>query len=196
MWIDSQVSKAVLGQTMTTDNGSSKAQASVHNDVRLDILEADANELQNTINAQLVRPVIDLNFGVQKCYPKVVIRVPREENIELLVNALKELVPLGLPVDAHGMLEKLGLPVPDKNAVLLGPKGHAEEVEVNTVELNSAGSYSDDWVEVGNDVYDEVERIASECNSLEELQKKLQSVEGVEAGRAERLALDLLKARV
>ncbi len=35
-YLDEQISKSVLGQTMTTDNGSSMAQATVHNDVRLD----------------------------------------------------------------------------------------------------------------------------------------------------------------
>lgn len=194
-WIDQQVSKAVLGQTMTTDDGSSKAQATVHNDVRLDILEADANELQNTINSQLVRPLIDLNFGKQKSYPRIVIRVPREENIELMVNALEKLVPLGLRVDSRVILEKLGLPIPDERAPLLGAM-NGGDVAVNAVEINSVEDGQADWVEMGNDVYGEVVRLASGCNSLEELQKKLTSVEGMDKNAVKQLALDLLTERV
>nr|WP_159431042.1 DUF935 family protein [Fontimonas thermophila] len=39
-YLDRQASKAVLGQTMTTDDGSSLAQARVHAEVRADILRA------------------------------------------------------------------------------------------------------------------------------------------------------------
>lgn len=72
-WIDRQVSKAVLGQTMTVDDGSSQAQAKVHNEVRQDIIESDAKQLANTINRDLIRPFVDINFGVQDVYPNVVI---------------------------------------------------------------------------------------------------------------------------
>ena len=44
-WCDAQISKAVLGQTMTTDDGSSLAQAKVHEEVRTDIIRADARSL-------------------------------------------------------------------------------------------------------------------------------------------------------
>lgn len=197
-WIDQQVSKAVLGQTMTTDDGSSRAQATVHNDVRLDILEADANELQNTINTQLVKPLIDVNFGVQTAYPKVVIRVPREENITLMVDALEKLVPLGLPVDAHVVLEKLGLPVPDADAVLLGAHSDHAQAEANTVALNSAGDDDSDWVEIGTDTHDAIVRMAQECSTLEELQEQLDAYEGedLNAHAVQQLALTLLQARV
>nr|WP_284521082.1 DUF935 family protein [Shigella boydii] len=47
---DAQISKAVLGQTMTTDNGSSRSQADVHNQVRMDIVRWDARQLANTLN--------------------------------------------------------------------------------------------------------------------------------------------------
>ncbi len=68
-WADERTSKAVLGQTMTTDDGSSRAQATVHNEVRLDIAKWDARQLEATINEYLVKPFIVLNWGVQKAYP-------------------------------------------------------------------------------------------------------------------------------
>ena len=64
-WLDRQTSKAVLGQTMTTDDGSSQAQATVHNEVRHDILKSDARQLANTLNRDLIQPYVDLNFGPQ-----------------------------------------------------------------------------------------------------------------------------------
>ncbi len=62
---------------MTADDGSSNAQAQVHNDVRVDILEADAKALANTLNRDLLRPYIDLNFGPQADYPRIELEVPK-----------------------------------------------------------------------------------------------------------------------
>jgi phage gp29-like protein len=69
-YLDKQVSKAILGQTMTADDGSSQSQATVHDEVRGDIRDADAMQLADTINRDLIRPYVDLNFGPQKEYPK------------------------------------------------------------------------------------------------------------------------------
>lgn len=119
-YLDKQLSKAVLGQTMTTDDGSSQAQANVHNDVRLDILESDLKQLQSTINRDLIKPFVDLNFGVQDVYPSVIWRLPESEDIDTLVNALEKLVPLGLKVKASEVREKLALAEPGKEDEVLG----------------------------------------------------------------------------
>ena len=57
------MSKVVLGQTMTDENGGSLAQAMVHNQIRIDILQDDARQLANTINRDLIAPFVALNFG-------------------------------------------------------------------------------------------------------------------------------------
>ncbi|MCM0081789.1 DUF935 domain-containing protein [Geomonas sp. Red32] len=71
-WLDKQVSKAILGQTMTADDGSSQSQALVHDEVRNDIRDSDAIQLADTLNRDLVRPWVDLNFGPQEHYPRIV----------------------------------------------------------------------------------------------------------------------------
>lgn len=108
---DKQVSKAVLGQTMTTDDGASLSQAKVHNDVREDLLKADAKGLQNTLNLQLVQAFVDLNFGAGR-YPRLVVQVPEPEDLKLLVESLEKLVPLGLEVEQSIIRDKLNLPDP------------------------------------------------------------------------------------
>ena len=119
-WIDRQVSKAVLGQTMTTDDGSSQAQAKVHNEVRQDIIEADAKQLANTINRDLIKPYIDINYGPQKAYPTVRITLPETQDLAQLADNLAKLVPLGLKVSGAEVRAKLGLSEPAKDAELLG----------------------------------------------------------------------------
>lgn len=121
-WLDRQVSKAVLGQTMTTDSASTglgSNTAEVHDKVRTDIQISDARQLANTLNRDLVRPFIDLNYGPQERYPTVHLPVLEPEDLEVLANALAELVPLGLEVEQAEVREKLGLRTPAKDAKLL-----------------------------------------------------------------------------
>lgn len=115
-WLDKQTSKAVLGQTMTADDGSSQAQAKVHDEVRGDITESDAEQLQETLNLQLVKPFVDLNFGPQESYPTLVLYIEEPEDTKALVEALDKLVPLGLKVEQSVIRDRLNLPDPDPNA--------------------------------------------------------------------------------
>ena len=65
-YLDAQISKAVLGQTLTTEipqGAGSRAAAEVHDSVRRDILSADARRLAATINRDLVKPLVDLEPG-------------------------------------------------------------------------------------------------------------------------------------
>src|SRR5690554_1967301 len=104
---------------MTTDDGSSYAQGAVHNDVRGDIQRADARQLSTTLNRDLVKPYIDLNHGRQQRYPSISIHVPEPEDLKLLAEVLKELVPMGLRVEESAVRDKIGLPDPDPGARLL-----------------------------------------------------------------------------
>ena len=121
-WLDRQVSKGVLGQTMTADSASTglgSNNAEVHNEVRRDIQVSDARQLGNTLNRDLVRPFIDLNYGPQERYPTMHLPVLEPEDLELLSNALAELVPLGLEVEQAEVREKFGLRTPKAGAKLL-----------------------------------------------------------------------------
>lgn len=125
-YLDAQISKAVLGQTMTTDNGSSLAQAQVHENVRYDILRADGRQVSTTINRDLVHPYIAFNFGPQQHYPTVDFPVAEAEDIQTLSEALTKLVPLGLRVQLAEVREKMGLSEPgDDDDVLAAPAAAA-----------------------------------------------------------------------
>jgi phage gp29-like protein len=117
---DKQVSKTVVGQTMSTDDGSTQAQANIHNEVRLDLLQADAKAESNTLHRYFVRPWCDLNFAPGRKYPRLILDVPQPENTQLLVAALEKLVSLGLEVEQSVIRDKLSIPEPAKGAKLLG----------------------------------------------------------------------------
>lgn len=121
-WLDTQVSRGILGQSATTSGtpgklGGDEAQSEVRSDIRDD----DATQLSETINRDLVRPFIDLNFGPQENYPELILRAVENEDLTVLTTALKELVPLGLKVEQSVVRDKLGLPDPAGDAELLAP---------------------------------------------------------------------------
>lgn len=120
-WCDEQTSKAVLGQTMTADNGSSQSQANVHNEVRMDIAKWDARQLEACVNEYLVKPYVILNWGVQERYPKVRIRVPEPEDLKMLVDSLKPMIESGMRVSASEVREKFGLREPNDDEDVLMP---------------------------------------------------------------------------
>jgi phage gp29-like protein len=167
-WLDSQVSKAVLGQTMTTDNGSSRSQAEVHNEVRQDIKTDDSRKLANTINRQLIEPFVILNYGEQERYPKVYFPIEDSADIEKLSSALSVLIPQGLKVSQSWVRGQLGAPAPDEEEeVLLPPENKNTPLET-TPEPNNERHPSEIFPE------DELDEIAAE--ELADWERKLSPV--------------------
>ncbi len=68
--LNAAISKVVIGQTMTTDNGASRAQGEVHLSVRDDIIAADARLICDSFNRSVVRWLVDWNFP-GAAYPRV-----------------------------------------------------------------------------------------------------------------------------
>ena len=139
-WLDRQCSKVVLGQTGTTDssNGSGYAQAKVHDDVREDIVDSDAEQLADTINQQLVVPLVDFNFTRKRDgYPKVVIGRPEEEDVKAWVDNVVKVVPLGVPVTIGEVQKKVGItPAQNGEALLVA----AKQAQDNASAEDNAGS--------------------------------------------------------
>ena len=120
-YCDGRISKAVLGQTMTTDNGSSNAQAKVHDDVRTDIKRADARKLCKTINLCLIRPAIDLNFGGQTSYPSVQAIVLDPEDLKELREAMKDFADMGAQIPQNFVHQRWGIPKAMEGEAVLTP---------------------------------------------------------------------------
>ncbi|HEX9842255.1 MAG TPA: DUF935 domain-containing protein [bacterium] len=129
---DKQLSKIVLGQTASTEGTPGKlGNEQAQSDVREDLVKADAAQLAVTLNRDLVKPYIDLNFGPPPdgAYPRLLLHVPEPEDIAGLTTALKELVPLGLRVEQSVVRDKLGLPDPEDDAELLAAPHAAGPLE-------------------------------------------------------------------
>lgn len=120
-WLDRQVSKAVLGQTTTTDAiAGGHAIGREHRQVQEDIETADCKAGAATLNRDLIRPWMDLECGPDgRGYPRLLIGRPKQEDIKQLTDSLKVFVPMGLRVEASEVRDKLGLSDPAEGAELL-----------------------------------------------------------------------------
>lgn len=120
-WLDRQISKAVLGQTTTTDAVSGgHAVAQEHRLVQEDIERADARMISATLTRQLVRLMIALNYGPQDKYPRLLIGRPDEVPLADVVNALDKLGKQGLTVETSELRDRLGFSEPAPDAEVIG----------------------------------------------------------------------------
>ena len=186
-YIDEQLSKLILGQTMTADSGSSQAQATVHNDVRSDIIVSDARKLAGTIN-QLVSYFVELNFGSCVSVPKFKFNTDEGEDLTTLVDNVAKLIPLGLEISSDEMRNKLGLRPLEKGEVPLQSIGLVNAVNkagcnFSTKALNKTDMLDmseEDMIQAMVDVAgsDEpysipIKQALNESESFEEFQEKL-----------------------
>jgi phage gp29-like protein len=110
-----EMSKAVLGQTLTTDTAGvtgTYAAAKVHAQVRRDLVEADAQALATTLREQLLRPLVGFNFGWDKPVPWFRFRFEEEEDLKTLSQVYRNLAAMGVPLSMEHIAERFGIPLP------------------------------------------------------------------------------------
>jgi len=201
-YLDRQVSKAVLGQTLTTDQGSSGslAQAKVHDEVRADLMHADARTLASTLTRDLIAPLVALNMP-DAPLPKLTLMVEEPEDMAALADQLAKLVPLGMPIPQRWVREKWGIPEAAPNEPVLGapampaaPDGTAQVGQAAHGSLQSAhagaGKRDPTPIDAQTDrmeqeaapawgqIMDSIKRIVNEAQSLESLRDALLAAYG------------------
>lgn len=62
---NSEISKGVLTQTMTTDNGASLSQSEVHKEMLVNLISTDADMLRDIVNFQLIPKMIKHGFPLR-----------------------------------------------------------------------------------------------------------------------------------
>jgi phage gp29-like protein len=111
-----EMSKAILGQTLTTDTAGATgtySAAKVHAQVRRDLVEADAQALATTLREQLLRPLVGFNFGWDKPSPWFRFKYEEEEDLKTLSEVYRNLKELGVPLSLEHIAERFGIPLPE-----------------------------------------------------------------------------------
>lgn len=133
--------KAIVGQTLTTQEGNKGTQAlgKVHNEVRKDIRDADALHVAMVISRDLIAPLVVLNFGASAPMPEFQFITDEGKDLDTFATALSKLVSTGMDVPVEWAHEESGIPAPKEGEAVLklpskpgapppdGPSGPANE---------------------------------------------------------------------
>jgi phage gp29-like protein len=109
-----ELSKLVLGQTMTTEDGSSLGQAAVHERKEMTVNRADSRSACAAIARDMLTAAVRLNFGPDAAVPRLFqpMRSPVEQ-AAFMAN-VTAFVELGGEVEESVVRDALGLPDPPK----------------------------------------------------------------------------------
>lgn len=123
-YCDEQISKAVLGQTLTSDSGGgSYAQSKTHNDVRHDLTVADCKALASTLRRDLIRPLCIFNFGEDKRVPHIRFDCEESEDLTQTAEILGTLIEkTGLRVPTSFIYKKFSIPEPEEGEEIATPR--------------------------------------------------------------------------
>jgi phage gp29-like protein len=106
-YIDAQISKLIWGQTMMSDNGSSRSQSEVHERLTSDYVRLDQRNLTNYVNDNLFPKLIELGFPLEG-YRFEFYEV---EDTDSLFDQVTKLLTAGFAVDPEFIANKFGIPV-------------------------------------------------------------------------------------
>jgi phage gp29-like protein len=122
-YCDEQISKAVLGQTLTSDSGGgSYAQSKTHNEVRHDLTVADAKALATTVRRDIIRPLVEYNFGHGVNIPFFTFDCQEAEDQKEIVDIYRTLVcDMGLKIPESHVYKKFNIPKPEDGEEVLHP---------------------------------------------------------------------------
>lgn len=122
-YCDEQMSKAVLGQTLTSDSGGgSYAQSRTHNEVRHDLTAADCKALAATLRRDLIRPLVAFNFGEDRRVPYLSFDAAEPEDLAQTANTLGVLIgQTGIKVPMSYLYKKFSIPKPENGEEIAAP---------------------------------------------------------------------------
>ncbi len=218
--INKEISKLVLHQTMSSEDGSSKSQAEVHDSVRKLVRDADARALAKTLQYYLLRSYVQLNYPPGTPVPGIRIEEIKAEDTSALVENVAALVPLGLQVSESEMRGRLGLRTPEKGEAVLAlgtsesaagepePQQNARQLQLNREEPGEQPDEPDaverlleyipenEYEEITGELLGPLREAAANASSFAELREKLADLSQNSDTLAEKLAIAQFKALV
>lgn len=119
---NAEMSKAVLGGTLTMESGSRGARSlgEVHSDEARMIARYDANSLAETLRSALLAPLVKYNFGPHVPVPELRFVVDPQESQDALADRVVKLVKAGLSVGEGWVRNQFGIPDPVAGEALMG----------------------------------------------------------------------------
>lgn len=130
-WCEKSATRLILGQTLTSGadgKASINALGQIHNEVRHDLLVADARRLAQTINRQILEPFLRVNFaiGEDARLPQFEFDTREAADLAAIAEALPKLVDVGVQIPERWARDKLAIPDALDGERLLGRKAQDE----------------------------------------------------------------------
>ncbi len=142
-FLAAEMSKAVLGQTMTTEDGASLSQAQIHRRVQNDRRNAAARAIAAVLQRQLVAVAVRLNFGADAAVPGIHLAGGDDVDLAALAQAIEKLVKCGLPVSIPWIYKLYGMPTPKAGEAVLGtPTPAIVPADAERSRLRFAGAHA------------------------------------------------------
>ncbi|VXD04142.1 DUF935 domain-containing protein [Pseudomonas sp. 9Ag] len=192
-WAEKSMSKAILGGTLTSQAdgaASTNALGNVHNEVRHDLLKADAKQVATTLRQYLLYPLLVLNKGGERDprrLPRFQFDLVEAEDLGTYAEALPKLVEAGMQIPVNWAHDKLRIPLPSKDDAVLGtaPPVPDNKAATRTAALKAqqqtdplddlAEQLANDWQPVA-DLVSPVQQLLASCKSIEEFRGRLPEV--------------------
>ncbi len=117
-YCNDEMSKIVLGETLTASEGrrsGSLALGRVHDQVRNEYIESDARDLMAVINGQLIRWIVDFNFGINVPAPRWTIDTSADDNLNDEIRIDRDLLSLGVPLSTQYFYQRYRGPAPSED---------------------------------------------------------------------------------
>lgn len=117
-----EMSKAVLGQTLTTEQGNvgSQALGNVQNEVRKDLRDASAKGVAGDINRDLITVLVRLNYGTAVRPPALRFITEDAKDITSFGSGVKSLKEAGTRIPQSWVRDRAGIPEPKDDEPCLG----------------------------------------------------------------------------
>lgn len=144
-----EISKALLGQTLTADVGDtgSYAASQTHNEVRLDLAKADTRSVAATIRDQLIRPIVGFNFGWDADIPKYAAAWEKEDDLKAKADWVTMLADRGAPIPVSFIRDEFSIPEPEDGEQVLGTFQPPIEAKRRIVAKSDQDRFSQDEVD-------------------------------------------------
>lgn len=137
--IGSEMSKATLGQTLTTEQGERGARSlgEVHDEVRKDLRENRSGSVAEDVTRDVVERMYRLNFADGIRAAKFVFLTDDAHDLAQFSAAMKALTEAGLRIPSVWVRDELGIPEPDEDEECIG--GPQEDPQAPPQDAGPAG---------------------------------------------------------
>jgi phage gp29-like protein len=173
-YMDGWISEVILSQEATQQTGATGAASNEREDVRLDLVQADADLLSDTLNSTLIAWFCELN-GLAPCQVSRIVKKP--EDLKAASETDKNVASMGFRLSLDAVREKYGQgwevaataePADQKKPVNFAELGiNTDPLQDETDQLTSAAA------PIWSELVEQLQQLVDSASTVPDLQRQL-----------------------